>query len=178
MKFFFIIIFTSAVLLTFNVSNVNAKNSYFNEAKKLFDNKKYKDSKFYFEKDIVFNPKSENSYLYLAKIFKEEKNDSLEENNLNTVLLLNPKSEKSYLYLAKIFKKEEKNVLEENNLNTVLLLNPTNEEAIYLLALLNIKNSNFSKAKELINTLNSVCEKMCTSKSELQTKLDSSLKSE
>ena len=144
MKFFFIIIFTSAVLLTFNVSNVNAKNSYFNEAKKLFDNKKYKDSKFYFEKDLVFNPKSE----------------------------------KSYLYLAKIFKKEEKNVLEENNLNTVLLLNPTNEEAIYLLALLNIKNSNFSKAKELINTLNSVCEKMCTSKSELQTKLDSSLKSE
>ena len=144
MKFFFIIIFTSAVLLTFNVSNVNAKNSYFNEAKKLFDNKKYKDSKFYFEKDLVFNPKSE----------------------------------KSYLYLAKIFKKEEKNVLEENNLNTVLLLNPRNEEAIYLLALLNIKNSNFSKAKELINTLNSVCEKMCTSKSELQTKLDSSLKSE
>jgi|TARA_B110000858_G_C17501782_1_gene336322 Tfp pilus assembly protein PilF len=144
MKFFFIIIFTSAVLLTFNVSNVNAKNSYFNEAKKLFDNKKYKDSKFYFEKDLVFNPKSE----------------------------------KSYLYLAKIFKKEEKNVLEENNLNTVLLLNPTNEEAIYLLALLNIKNSNFSKAKELINTLNSVCEKMCTSKLELQTKLDSSLKSE
>jgi len=144
MKKNFIIIFTSAVLLTFNVSNVNAKNSYFNEAKKLFDNKKYKDSKFYFEKDLVFNPKSE----------------------------------KSYLYLAKIFKKEEKNVLEENNLNTVLLLNPRNEEAIYLLALLNIKNSNFSKAKELINTLNSVCEKMCTSKLELQTKLDSSLKSE
>ena len=144
MKFFFIIIFTSAVLLTFNVSNVNAKNSYFNEAKKLFDNKKYKDSKFYFEKDLVFNPESE----------------------------------KSYLYLAKIFKKEEKNVLEENNLNTVLLLNPRNEKAIYLLALLNIKNSNFSKAKELINTLNSVCEKMCTSKLELQTKLDSSLKSE
>ena len=144
MKFFFFIIFTSAVLLTFNVSNVNAKNSYFNEAKKLFDNKKYKDSKFYFEKDLVFNPKSE----------------------------------KSYLYLAKIFKKEEKNVLEENNLNTVLLLNPRNEEAIYLLALLNIKNSNFSKAKELINTLNSVCKKMCTSKLELQTKLDSSLKSE
>ena len=144
MKFFFIIIFTSAVLLTFNVSNVNAKNSYFNEAKKLFDNKKYKDSKFYFEKDLVFNPKSE----------------------------------KSYLYLAKIFKKEEKNVLEENNLNTVLLLNPTNEEAIYLLALLNIKNSNFSKAKELITTLTLVCEKMCTSKLELQLKLDSSLKSE
>ena len=58
--------------------------------------------------------------------------------------------------------------LEENNLNTTLLINPKNEEAIYLLALLNIKNSNFSKAKELIATLNSVCKKMCSSKLELQ----------
>ena len=144
MKKKFFIIFIS--IFTFNLSYtiVSAKNSYFNDGKKLFDNKKFKDSKFYFEKDIVFNPKSENSYLYLAKIFKEEENDSFEENNLNTVLLLNPK----------------------------------NEEAIYLLTLLNIKNSNFSKAKELINTLNSVCEKMCSSKLELQSKLDSSLKSE
>jgi tetratricopeptide (TPR) repeat protein len=144
MKKKFFIIFIS--IFTFNLSYtiVSAKNSYFNDGKKLFENKNYKDSKFYFEKDIVFNPKSENSYLYLAKIFKEEENDSFEENNLNTVLLLNPK----------------------------------NEEAIYLLTLLNIKNSNFSKAKELINTLNSVCEKMCSSKLELQSKLDSSLKSE
>ena len=144
MKKKFFIIFIS--IFTFNLSYtiVSAKNSYFNDGKKLFENKNYKDSKFYFEKDIVFNPKSENSYLYLAKIFKEEENDSFEENNLNTVLLLNPK----------------------------------NEEAIYLLTLLNIKNSNFSKAKELINTLNSVCEKMCSSKLELQSKLDSSSKSE
>jgi tetratricopeptide (TPR) repeat protein len=134
------------LLIIFNINyiTVNAKNLYFDDGKKLFDNKNYKESKFYFEKDIVFNPKSENSYLYLAKIFKEEENDSLEENNLNTVLLLNPK----------------------------------NEEAIYLLTLLNIKKSNFSKAKELISTLNSVCEKMCSSKLELQSKLDSSLKSE
>jgi|TARA_B110000285_G_scaffold234717_1_gene312692 Tfp pilus assembly protein PilF len=133
------------LLTTFNLNHfsVSAKNLYFIDGKKLFDNKNYKDSKFYFEKDIVFNPKSENSYLYLAKIFKEEKKNSLEENNLNTVLLINPK----------------------------------NEEAIYLLTLLNIKNSNFLKAKELINTLNSVCEKMCSSKLELQLKLDSSLKS-
>ena len=137
-------IIMSLVLFSFNNTIVSAKNSYFDEGKKLFDNKNYKDSKFYFEKDIVFNPKSENSYLYLAKIFNEQKNDTLEENNLNTVLLINPK----------------------------------NEEAIYLLTLLNIKNSNFSKAKELISTLNSVCKKMCSSKLELQSKLDSSLKSE
>ena len=119
------------------------KNSYFEEGKKLLDNKKYLDSKFYFEKDIVFNPKSENSYLYLARIFKEGNKDTLEENNLNTVLLLNPK----------------------------------NEEAIYFLTLLNIKKSNFLKAKELIDTMASVCEKMCTTKIELQEKLKSSQKS-
>ena len=144
MKKKFLILFTSLFLSIFIYGLGYAKNSYFDEGKKLFDSKNYKDSKFYFEKDIVFNPKSENSYLYLAKIFKKEENYSLEENNLNTTLLLNPK----------------------------------NEEAIYLLTLLNIKNSNFSNAKDLIATLTSVCQKMCSSKLELQSKLDSSLKSE
>tara|TARA_B100001063_G_C16692344_1_gene517767 strand:+ start:90 stop:524 length:435 start_codon:yes stop_codon:yes gene_type:complete len=142
-KKFLKILVSITILITGN-SLASAKNLYFEEGKKLFENKKFKNSKFYFEKDIVFNPKSEISYLYLAKIFK----------------------------------KEEKYNLEENNLNTVLLLNPKNEEAIYLLTLLNIKNSNFSKAKELINTLNSVCKTMCSFKLELQSKLDSSLKSE
>ena len=144
MKKNLLIIFVLFILLNLSHTTVNAKNSYFEDGKKLFDNKNYKDSKFYFEKDIVFNPKSENSYLHLAKIFKEEENDSLEENNLNTVLLLNPR----------------------------------NEEAIYLLTLLSIKISNFSKANELIATLTAVCEKLCSSKVELQVKLDSSLKSE
>jgi Tfp pilus assembly protein PilF len=144
MKKNILIIFTTLTMFILGHTSTNAENAYFKDGKKLFDNKKYKDSKFYFEKDIVFNPKSEKSYLYLAKIFKEEENDNLEENNLKTVILLNPK----------------------------------NEEAIYLLTLLNIKKSNFSKAKELIATLNSVCKKMCSSKLELQTKLNSSLKSE
>ena len=144
MKNFFFAIFVYIILFSSSNSIANTKKSYFGEGKKLFDNKNYKDSKFYFEKDIVFNPKNENSYLYLAKIFNEEQNDSLEENNLNTVLLLNPK----------------------------------NEEAIYLLTLLNIKNSNFSKAKELIANLILVCKKMCSSKLELQSKLDSALSSE
>ena len=144
MKKNILIIFTTLTMFILGHTSTNAENAYFKDGKKLFDNKKYKDSKFYFEKDIVFNPKSEKSYLYLAKIFKEEENDNLEENNLKTVILLNPK----------------------------------NEEAIYLLTLLNIKKSNFSKAKELIATFNSVCKKMCSSKLELQTKLNSSLKSE
>jgi len=140
MKKNLLITLLSFFLFIFNYNLLYAKNSYFKEGKKLFDNKKYKDSKFYFEKDIVFNPKSENSYLYLAKIFKEEKKENLEENNLNTVLLLNPK----------------------------------NEEAIYLLTLLNIKQSNFSKAKSLITTMSLVCKKMCSKKIELKEKLDSS----
>ena len=138
-----IIIFTCFFLSLFAYKIVYAKNSYFEEGKKLFDNKRYIDSKFYFEKDIVFNPKSENSYLYLAKIFNEEKKDTLEENNLNAVLLLNPK----------------------------------NEEAIYLLALLNIKKSNFLEAKKLISIMSSVCKKMCFTQEELQKKLNSSQKS-
>jgi tetratricopeptide (TPR) repeat protein len=92
-------------------------------------------------------------------------------------IVFNPKSENSYLYLAKIFKQEKKNQLEENNLNTVLLLNPKNEEAIYLLAILNIKKSNFSKAKKLILTLSSVCKIMCNTNTELKEKLDSAQKS-
>ena len=136
---FFIPFFLSIFIFEIAV----AKNIFFKEGKTLFDKKKYLDSKFYFEKDIVFNPKSENSYLYLAKIFKKQKKDILEENNLNTVLLLNPK----------------------------------NEEAIYLLTLLNIKKSNFLKAKELILTMASVCKKMCSTEVELQKKLDSSQQS-
>jgi len=128
-------------ILIFNF--VQAKNTFFQEGKILFDKKKYVDSKLYFEKDLVYNPKSEKSYLYLAKIFKNQKKESLEENNLNTVLLLNPK----------------------------------NEEAIYLLTLLNIKKSNFSKAENLILTLSTVCKKMCSTNKELKEKLDRSQKS-
>ena len=92
-------------------------------------------------------------------------------------IVFNPKNENSYLYLAKIFKEEKKNILEENNLNTVLLLNPKNEEAIYLLALLNIKASNFLKAEELILTMSSICKKMCSTQIELKEELSRSQKS-
>ena len=136
------LIFLAFCLAGFFSSISIASSQYFDDGEKFFKKKDFKKSKFFFEKDIVFNPKSEKSYLYLAKIFKEEKNDDLEENNLNTVLLLNPK----------------------------------NEEAIYLLTLLNIKKSNFSKAKELIKKMDLVCSELCSSKTELESKLNSSLK--
>ncbi len=77
-----------------------SKNNYFEEGEILFNQKKYLKSKFKFEKDIVFNPKSEKSYLYLAKIFKEQKKDKLQEQNLNTVILLNPKNEEAVFLLT------------------------------------------------------------------------------
>ena len=83
-----------------SILNMNGitKEKFFSEGVKLFNEKKFTESKFKFEQDIVFNPKSENSYLYLAKIFKERDNDELQEQNLNTVLLINPKNEEA-LYL-------------------------------------------------------------------------------
>ena len=68
----------------------------------LFENKKYEDAKFKFEKEIVYNPKSETSYLYLSKIFKNLDNKKLQEQNLNTVLLLNPRNEEAIFNLAKL----------------------------------------------------------------------------
>ena len=91
-------------------------------------------------------------------------------------IVFNPKSELSYLYLSKIFNKQDKKSLQEKNLNTVILLNPKNEEAIYNLALLNIKKSNFSKSKKLIDTFDKVCKNLCTSKKKLQETLDNSNK--
>ena len=90
-------------LFMFSCSNILlAGNNHFEEGKELFELKKYKDSKFKFEKAIVFNPKNEKSYLYLAKIFNKEKNIDLEESNLKTVILLNPKNEEAVYLLARL----------------------------------------------------------------------------
>ena len=98
-KFFSLVISLIICLQT----TVSTKENFFTEGVKLFEQKKYLDSKFKFEQDIVFNPKSEFSYLYLAKIFKKENNDDLEEQNLNVVILLNPKNEEA-LYLLTLLR--------------------------------------------------------------------------
>ena len=76
-----------------------SENNFFSEGKKLFDQEKYEDSKFLFERSIVYNPKHSNSYLYLGKIFKIEKNKKEEEKNINTALLLDPKNEEAMYIL-------------------------------------------------------------------------------
>ena len=95
-KIYFLLFFVTIIF----TSKASSTKTYFMEAKKLFDEKKYLESKFKFEKDIVFNPKNEKSYLYLARIFNTEKNDVMEEQNLNTVILLNPKNEEAVFLLA------------------------------------------------------------------------------
>ena len=89
------------LLLTFFLFSIIAKATeynFFNEAKDLFDKKKYEDSKFLFHRNIVYNPKDSASYLYLAKIFKIEDDKRQEEKNIKTTLLLDPKNEEA-MYL-------------------------------------------------------------------------------
>ena len=96
-KFLFILI-----LFYLYSSNIFAKDSYFEEAVNLFEEKKYKQSKFLFQKNIVFNPKHSNSYLYLAKIFNIEENENEVLKNINTTLLLNPNNEEALYILIDI----------------------------------------------------------------------------
>ena len=77
--------YIAMLLVFFSFNALYAKNDYFSEGQKLYNQKKYSKSKFKFEKDIVFNTKSEKSYLYLAKIYKQQNNDEFQESNLNKV---------------------------------------------------------------------------------------------
>ena len=90
------------LLVLFLINPLYSKEHFFDEAKKLFDKEKYEESKFLFQRDIVFNPKKSDSYLYLAKIFKIEENIREEEKNLNTTLLLDPKNEEAIYLLMDI----------------------------------------------------------------------------
>jgi len=92
-----------------------AQTNFFEKGKELFDNKKYEKSKFFFQRDIVFNPKSEKSYLYLAKIFNKSSNEEETEVNLNNVLVLNPKNDEA-IYMLAILKIEQSNYNEARDL--------------------------------------------------------------
>ncbi|WP_415300545.1 tetratricopeptide repeat protein [Candidatus Pelagibacter sp. Uisw_134_02] len=112
------------------VNSVIAENNFFEEAKVKYNEKKYEESKFLFQRNIVFNPKDHKSYLYLAKIYKLEENKREEEKNVKTVILLDPK----------------------------------NEEANYLLINIELKKSNYSKVKELVENFTKICNKLCNKK--------------
>ena len=93
----------SVFVIAINLANsVQAENSFFKEGKTKYNEKKYEESKFLFQRSIVFNPKDHDSYLYLAKIYNHEENKSEEQKNINTVLLLDPKNEEANYLLMKI----------------------------------------------------------------------------
>ncbi len=97
-KITILVILYLTLQLNLNADQIN----FFNEAKNLFEQEKYEDSKFMFQKNIVYNPKDSKSYLYLAKIFKNEENKRELEKNINTVLLLEPKNEEAMYLLIDI----------------------------------------------------------------------------
>jgi len=100
-KNFFIKTFFIYLLLI--SSGMAIQSNYFEEGIKLYQKKKFDESKILFERDIVFNPKNEKSYLYLAKIFNEMSNDEEQEINLSNVLLLNPQNDEA-IYMLTLLK--------------------------------------------------------------------------
>ena len=84
--------------LSYSIGNEN----FFDQGLKLFNDKKYDDARFLFERSIVFNPKNSNSYLYLAKIYNIEEDQDKEEKNLETALLIEPENEEAILMSMKI----------------------------------------------------------------------------
>ena len=93
-----------SILLFFGIcfSTFAKENNFFDQAKKLFEEEKFEESKFLFQRNIVYNPKDAKSYLYLAKIYKKEEDNSEEEKNLNTALLLEPRNEEAMYLLIDI----------------------------------------------------------------------------
>jgi len=94
---------TVIIFLLLNFTNsLFAENNFYEQGKKKYLEKKYEDSKFLFQRSIVFDPKDANSYLYLAKIFNVEENQKEEEKNINTTLLLEPENEEALYMLIEI----------------------------------------------------------------------------
>ena len=79
-----------------------SEENFFNEALKMYQDKKYDEARFMLERNIVFNPKDAKSYLYLAKIYNHEEDQRKEEYNLDTALLIEPNNEEVILMLMKV----------------------------------------------------------------------------
>ena len=130
---------------------------------------------FFFFFTLNLSADNKNYFNEGKNLFKNNKYDEAKF-KFEKDLVFNPKNENSYLYLAKIFHYKKNNSLEEKNLNTVILLNPKNEEAVVDLAKLRIKNSNYSETTKLIETLEQICVKLCSSVYTIKKELSESQK--
>ena len=95
--------FTLLLYITTNVFSFSFGNDdFFKKGLELYNEKKYQDARFMFERSIVFNPKDSKSYLYLAKIYNVEEDKKKEEKNLQATLLIEPNNEEAILMSMKI----------------------------------------------------------------------------
>ena len=118
-NYFLIKIFV--IYLFLNSVGIGKESDYFAKGMEHFKKKEFNKSKFFFERDLVFNPKSEKSYLYLAKIFSEKNNNVQQEINLNNVLLLNPKNDEA-IYMLTLIKIEQSNYNQAKELIATFVL--------------------------------------------------------
>ena len=94
---------TIVLFFLLNFGNYSlAEDNFFEKGKNKYDERKYEESKFLFQRSIVFNPKDQNSYLYLAKIYNFEENKKEEQKKIDTVLLLDPNNEEANYMLMEI----------------------------------------------------------------------------
>ena len=111
-------IVTLILVLVFSANLALSKENFFDQALKMYQDKKYDEARFMLERNIVFNPKDAKSYLYLAKIYNHEEDQRKEEYNLDTALLIEPNNEEAILMLMKI-------ALEKSNYSKVKDLSQT-----------------------------------------------------
>jgi len=132
-------------------SHANSNENFFEKGLELYNNKKFDDAKFMFERSIVFNPKDSNSYLYLAKIYNHQEDQKKEEKNLDATLLIEPSNEEAILMLMNIS-------LEKSNYSKVKDLSKTfvqvckklcdeNKKILETLENIEPKNESWSKFK-------------------------------
>ena len=142
-------IFSNTIILYllinfFNVAVCNE--NFFDKGLELYKNKNYKEARFMFERNIVFNPKDSNSYLYLAKIYNQEENQKKEEKNLEASLLIEPNNEEAILMLMKLalVKSNYSKVKDLSNTFEKVCKNLCNENKNILKTLSNIEPKNDS----------------------------------
>ena len=117
-----------------SINSTQAENRLYEEGKKKYHEKKYNESKFLFQRSIVFNPKDQDSYLYLAKIYKFEDNKREEIKNINTVLLLDPQNEEAnYLLMEIELKKSNYSKVKELAENFTKICNKLCDKKILIL---------------------------------------------
>ena len=72
----------SSIIIVITSSTVAfSKENFFYEALKKYQDEKYEEAKFIFERNIVYNPKDAKTYLYLAKIYNHQ-DDQRKENDI------------------------------------------------------------------------------------------------